>query len=109
MAKLLAKNFYKQILITYELVHDPAQNKLHSRLKELMRSKGYEDFMTGTNAKGEQGRIRLPSCTLWKANIDVRDAKNELREAAKFCGATIELCIAAEVNEWSAIAHKSVS
>ena len=107
MAKILGNIILRQTLITYNLTALPTHDKIAVRLNDLMKAKGYQDWLSGVNSKGEAGKIYLPDNTLCKANTTPKDAKADLRDAARFCGAEITCCIAADVQEWSGMSCKA--
>ena len=107
MSKLIGNKSLKHILINFEIDPQSDYEKPLVRMQEMLVEKGYLNYMCGLNAKGENGKIYLPVNTLCKYNSSPAEAKNELREVARFCGASLTACIACEVLEWSGISGKA--
>ncbi len=96
-----------QILIIYQLsASSLSDDKNIPRLKEMLKAKGFDDSITGLNARGEKIVSALPLGTLYKERGKPKDARAELKAAAQHCGLTIECCIAVEMMEWSATTLK---
>lgn len=101
---IFGKTYGSQVLLAYEIVldeRDNLYNRMVSRFIDVLKNNGYQDYLTGTNAKGEQTRTALPCNMLWKANISTKDATAECKDAAKFCGIKLKQCFAAEIVGWS--------
>lgn len=96
-----------QTLLTYQLAENDAHSPtMAARLRALLKANGYQDFICGTNARGEKTKSALPNCTLYKERVSPKDARAELREAAKLTGLKVECCIAVEIIGWSGISLK---
>lgn len=94
-----------QVLLAYELMPESDNGHGLSRLKEIMRLNGYYDYLIGV--KGKHAKVILPCNMLWKANINPKDARAELRAAAELCGVTIKRSLASEIIGWSATSRRN--
>ncbi len=96
-----------QTLLTYQLCENEHFTPTAvARLRALLKSNGYQDFITGINTKGEKTKSALPDTTLYKERISPKDARAELRAAARTFHLRIECCIAVEIIGWSGISLK---
>ncbi len=96
-----------QTLITYQICENEAFTPVAAaRLRELLIANGYDDFIPGINAKGEKIKSVLPCNTLFRDRISPKDARAELRAAARKLNLKIQCCIAVAIIGWSGISLK---
>ena len=89
------------VLLTYDIKTDVQPRSINEsknyQVKEGLRALGYHNSWVVKDGP----TYWLPNTTVWKTGISAADAKQDLINVARKCGATIERQMAVEFTTWA--------